>query len=67
MALYDTRKITNKTLDALDEGMLSYDTVVTACLKFMSEDDVAEMARINEFFLHEEFDEAFDEFEDEYV
>ncbi len=41
------RKVTNELLDLIGEGVLDADTVVMACLKYMSEDEVADMARIN--------------------
>ena len=50
----DVRKATNKILDMVDEGILDKDMVIMACLKYMSEDDVADMAHCNEFFLNEE-------------
>lgn len=45
-----TREATNRILEAVEEGVLNRDTVIMACLKYMSEDDVADMAHINEFF-----------------
>lgn len=45
-----TRKVTNRILEAVETGELDRDTVIMACLKYMSEDDVADMARANEFF-----------------
>ena len=38
----------------VEEGLLDRDTVIMACLKYMSEDDVADMAHANEFFYDEE-------------
>lgn len=52
-----TRQATNKLLELIEEGMLDRDTVIMACVKYMSEDDVAEMCRVNEFFDIEEPDE----------
>lgn len=49
--MYHVRKYTNKILDALDNDLLTYEQVVTAALKFMSEDDVKAMAEANEFFI----------------
>lgn len=49
-----TRKVTNKILMAIEDGMLDRDKVIMACLKYMSEAEVADMARANEFFGHEE-------------
>jgi hypothetical protein len=55
-----TRQTTNKILEMVEEGLLDRDTVIVACLKYMSEDDVADMARANEFFTEED-DEDNDE------
>lgn len=44
-----TRKATNEILELLGEGVLQPDTVIMACLKYMSEDEVADMAHINGF------------------
>jgi hypothetical protein len=49
-----TRQSTERILELVEEGLLDKDTVIMACLKYMSEDDVADMARINEFFLYED-------------
>jgi len=49
-----TRKATNKILEMVEEGLLNKDTVIMACFKYMSEDDVADMAHANEFFSDEE-------------
>jgi hypothetical protein len=51
------REATNRILELVEEGMLDRDTVIMACLKYMSEDDVADMAHANEFFLDEDEDE----------
>ena len=45
-----TREATNKILELVEEGVLDKDNVILACLKYMSEDEVADMAHINEFF-----------------
>ena len=47
------RKSTNKILEMIEEGILSRDEVIMACLKYMSEDDVTDMARDNEFFYYD--------------
>ena len=52
-----SRKVTNKILMAIEDGLLDRDTVIMACLKYMSEDEVADMARANEFFHDEESDD----------
>jgi len=55
----DVRKATDKILEMVDEGILDKDTVIMSCLKYMSEDDVADMAHCNEFFLNEEEESEF--------
>lgn len=53
-----TREVTNKILEAIEEGLLDKDYVIMAALKYMSEDDVADMAHANEFFPDDEEDDA---------
>lgn len=59
------REATTRILEMVDEGILDRDTVIMACLKYMSEDDVADMAHANEFFPEEEVEVEDDEVEDE--
>jgi hypothetical protein len=49
-----TRKVTNQILEAVDDGLLDPKQALLAALKYMSEDDVAHMARINELLFDEE-------------
>ena len=42
------RQETNKLLEKIDEGLLDPKEVVTMCVKYMSEDDVADMMDCNE-------------------
>ncbi len=58
-----TRRVTNKLLEMMEEGALDAEVLVRACLTFMSEADVAEMA-VGEGFLEEE-DAEIDEDEEE--
>jgi hypothetical protein len=51
---YNPREITNKILGAIEEGNLSPIQVAEAALRFLSEDDVAQMAHNEEFFMDEE-------------
>ena len=53
----DVRQATDKILEMVEEGILDKDTVIMSCLKYMSEDDVADMAQMNEFFINEEEDD----------
>jgi hypothetical protein len=59
-----TRKITNKLLDLVDEGMLTWEIIARSALLYMSEDDVAGMARVNELIQDEAEDEEDDEEDD---
>lgn len=59
------RNATNKLLELIEEGVLTNDQVVMACVKFMSEDDVAEMCEANEFFEEAEEDEEDENNEDD--
>jgi ABC-type proline/glycine betaine transport system ATPase subunit len=47
-------QIADKILEMVEQGILDKDTVIMSCLKYMSEDDVADMAHSNEFFINEE-------------
>ena len=49
-----TRKVTNKLLEMVDDGILDPKTVLTAALEYMSEDDVKDMAAANEFYDEDE-------------
>ena len=49
------RANTDRLLEMIEEGILDKDNVIMACVKYMSEADVADMARVNEFF--PEYDE----------
>ena len=57
------RQATDKILEMVEEGILDKDTVIMSCLKYMSEDDVADMAHSNEFFMTTN-DEEYDNDED---
>jgi hypothetical protein len=44
------RQATNRLLEMVENGVLDRDGVILACVNYMSEDDVADMCRANEFF-----------------
>ena len=44
----DGRRVTNRLVELMDEGMLSPEQLALMCLQYMSEDDVADMAQQNE-------------------
>lgn len=52
-----SREATNRLLEMIEEGLLDRDTVIMACVKYMSESDVADMMHINEFNLDDEGDD----------
>lgn len=52
--MYRTREYTNKLLEMVEDGLLDKDTVIMACVKYMSESDVEDMMWINEFLLEED-------------
>jgi hypothetical protein len=56
------RDAANKILEMVDEGLLDMKTVLEACLGYMSEDDVADMARANDIDLEDEDDEQVDNY-----
>jgi len=59
----DVRQATDKILEMVEEGILDRDTVIMSCLKYMSEDDVADMAHSNEFFINEEEEDDEDDWD----
>ena len=52
-----TREFTNKILEAIEDGMLDRNAVILACLSYMSEDAVKDMAEANELFPEEDEEE----------
>jgi hypothetical protein len=45
----ESRKATRAVLELIADGVLDKDTVILACLNYMSEYDVADMAHANGF------------------
>lgn len=60
-----SREYTTKLLEMVDEGLLDKDTVILACVQYMSEDDVKGMMHANEFLLDDEDEDDVDFDEDE--
>lgn len=52
-----SRTYTNKLWDMIENGLVSEETVITCCLKYMSEDDVKDMMECNELILDEDEEE----------
>jgi hypothetical protein len=46
----ETRKITNELIAMAEEGLISWAAIAMMALKWMSEEDVAEMCKANEVF-----------------
>lgn len=49
-----SRETTDKIIDMMDEGAIDPTDLVMMCLKYMSESEVADMARLNELLLEED-------------
>ena len=56
-----TRRATCRLLEMVEEGVLDRDALILACFKYMSEDEVADMAHINGFFENDEENEPEDD------
>jgi cytoplasmic iron level regulating protein YaaA (DUF328/UPF0246 family) len=56
------RQQTNYLLELIDSGLLDARDVVTMALKYMSEDEVADMMRINDVLVED--DEEFGDYDD---
>ena len=54
MKRLQVRKVTCRALEMADEGLISYRDLAEMALKWMSEDDVADMLTANEVYLNEE-------------
>jgi len=50
----NTREVTNQLLRWMDDGLISPKALAEACLKYMSESDVADMAHCNELICNDE-------------
>ena len=53
----DVRKYSNKFIEIVETGLLDPVEAVRMCVKWMSEDDVKEMAEANELFEEDKEDE----------
>jgi hypothetical protein len=49
-----TREITNKLIEMVEEGVITWESIAMACLVYMSEDDVSDMAHDNELYTRQE-------------
>ena len=63
MSYDNVRKETSRLLEMVEDGLLDKDLVILACVKYMSESDVADMMDCNEW--SERFNEDEDEDQDQ--
>jgi hypothetical protein len=54
----EVRNVTTQLIDLVNDGVLSWESIAVACLSYMSEHDVADMAQYNYFIDDENDDEA---------
>ena len=57
------RKYTNLVLEMVEQGILDKDVVIMACLKYMSEAEVRDMAEANGFVPEDEEEEIRSDYE----
>ena len=57
------RKYTNLVLEMVEQGILDKDVVIMACLKYMSEAEVRDMAEANGFLPEDEEEEIRSDYE----
>ena len=57
------RKYNNLVLEMVEEGILDKDVVIMACLKYMSEAEVRDMAEANGFVPEDEEEEIRSDYE----
>ena len=55
------RAYTNTLIELIKDGILDKDTVINACLQYMSEDEVEDMMRANDFIIQYDTEETYDE------
>lgn len=53
-----TQNARDKALELIEEGIVDSQTMLEACLQYMSTDDVTEMLDVNEFLIEEEEEEV---------
>jgi hypothetical protein len=56
-----TRRTTNRLIEMMEEGALDPQTLAEACLSYMSEADVTDMAQCNELLEEDEEDDEEEE------
>ena len=62
---YRSRRYTCELLDMVEQGMIDKDSLIKDLLGWMSESDVAEFARRNDYIQDLDGDDSYDEFDDD--
>lgn len=52
----NVRKATNTLIELAEQGLISWESIATACLQYMSEADVADMAYCEGFIEEDDTD-----------
>lgn len=60
----NTRKVTNKLHQMMDEGLIDPRAIADAALIYFSEDDIANMAHDNEILLRQDMEDDDDDSDD---
>jgi hypothetical protein len=53
------RKTTNRLIELAEDGVISWEDIARTALNWLSEDDVNQMARVNEFLPEDEEDDTY--------
>ena len=53
----ESRQATRQVIEMAEEGVLLWEQIARDCMNYMSEDEVADMARINGYLEFEEDDD----------
>ena len=59
-----SRPVTSELLDLAEQGVIDWETLARDALGWMSEDEVAEFARRNDY-IQDSDDDSYDEFDDD--
>jgi len=61
VAKSQSRKTTNQLLEWAEQGAVDWETLARDCLRYMSEQDVADMARVGGYFDSDNDEQPYDE------
>ena len=60
------RAATTKLIDLANQGVIEWEDIARAAMAYMSEKQVADMARVNEFFVDDQHHDFDDDVYDDY-